>query len=54
MITLLEENRINPVLDYVIVPYIINSIPSYKEAAIVTITAFMVINNTRTMVKEVA
>lgn len=51
---LLEEKRINPVLDYVIVPYIINSIPSYKEAAIVTITAFMVINNTRTMVKEVA
>jgi len=48
-----DRGVINSTSDVVQVPYVISTIPNYKEAAIVTITTFIVISQIRDMIKEV-
>lgn len=50
---LVTKGVIIPTRDYVSIPYIINSIPNYKSAAIITLTLFVVANQARDIVKEI-
>ncbi|MAF43744.1 MAG: hypothetical protein CMI54_06215 [Parcubacteria group bacterium] len=52
--TLIEdENSGISTDDYVHIPYVISSIPNYKETAISMLTAFVVVSSIRDMVKEI-